>query len=371
MRLLDRYLLRELLVPFGYCLSGFLIFWISFDLFVKLGDFERLKLTRVEILHYYLVETPGQMDIVLPVSLLMALLYALTNHAKHNELTAMRAAGVGVWRLSLPYLAVGLAFSAGLFALDELWVPQSVEAADQILNSHQTNQPRAGAQAWETKLGFSNTRENREWLIEAYNLVTHEMIRPHVEWTLATGGRIVLSAERAAHLEGIWVFTNVQEFVFPVTRGALPSVQETNLLAMPEFSETPEAIKSEIKVSKINGLKEIKRAQLSIKEILDYKRLHRDNSSKGAMLDTKLHGRLAAPWTCLVVVLIALPFGAASGRRNVFVGVASSILICFTYFVLLQLTLVLGGGGLWPWMAAWAPNFIFAAGGVLLTHLIR
>ena len=32
MRLLDRYLLRELLVPLGYCLGGFLIFWISFDL---------------------------------------------------------------------------------------------------------------------------------------------------------------------------------------------------------------------------------------------------------------------------------------------------------------------------------------------------
>ena len=32
MRLLDRYLLRELLVPFGYCLGGFLIFWTAFDI---------------------------------------------------------------------------------------------------------------------------------------------------------------------------------------------------------------------------------------------------------------------------------------------------------------------------------------------------
>ena len=38
-----------------------------------------------------------------------------------------------------------------------------------------------------------------------------------------------------------------------------------------------------------------------------------------------------------VVVVIALPFGAAGGRRNVFVGVASSIVICFIYFVLQQL----------------------------------
>ncbi len=51
-----------------------------------------------------------------------------------------------------------------------------------------------------------------------------------------------------------------------------------------------------------------------------------------AMLNTQLHGRLAAPWTCLVVVFIAIPFGSLSGRRNVLVGVASSILICFVFF---------------------------------------
>ena len=36
MRLLDRYLLRELLVPLGYCLGGFLVFWITFDVFSEL-----------------------------------------------------------------------------------------------------------------------------------------------------------------------------------------------------------------------------------------------------------------------------------------------------------------------------------------------
>jgi len=64
---------------------------------------------------------------------------------------------------------------------------------------------------------------------------------------------------------------------------------------------------------------------------------------------------LAAPWTCLVVVLIALPFGAASGRRNVFVGVASSILICFIYFVLQQLGLALGRGAMCR--PGWPPGF--------------
>jgi lipopolysaccharide export LptBFGC system permease protein LptF len=73
-----------------------------------------------------------------------------------------------------------------------------------------------------------------------------------------------------------------------------------------------------------------------------------------------------------VVVLIALPFGAGTGRRNVAVGVASSILICFVYFVLQQLALALGTGGyVTPWVAAWAPNAFFAIGGLFLTWRIR
>ncbi len=45
MRLLDRYLLRELVIPLGYCLGGFLLFWIFFDLFTELDSLQQDKLT--------------------------------------------------------------------------------------------------------------------------------------------------------------------------------------------------------------------------------------------------------------------------------------------------------------------------------------
>ena len=81
---------------------------------------------------------------------------------------------------------------------------------------------------------------------------------------------------------------------------------------------------------------------------------------------------MAAPWTCLVVVLIAIPFGAAGGRRNVYVGVASSIIICFVYFVLLQLGLALGTSGRLPaWLAAWFPNLSFGLAGLWMTARVR
>jgi lipopolysaccharide export LptBFGC system permease protein LptF len=126
-------------------------------------------------------------------------------------------------------------------------------------------------------------------------------------------------------------------------------------------------------MSKITGFRSVRVVQLSVREIVDYLRLHPDlNERDRAVLHTKLHERLATPWTCMVVVLIALPFGASSGRRNVFAGVASSILICFCYFVLMRLGLALGTGGYAPgWLAGWGPNLIFAAGGLWLSLRLR
>src|SRR6266849_6962646 len=122
MRLLDRYLLRELLTPLGYCLGGILIFWLSFDLYSELSEFQKNRLTGADIFQYYVVQLPEMLVFpLLPVVLLLALLYALSNHARYNELTAMRAAGISLWRLSLPYVAVGALLSLGSSAMNEFW----------------------------------------------------------------------------------------------------------------------------------------------------------------------------------------------------------------------------------------------------------
>ena len=127
-------------------------------------------------------------------------------------------------------------------------------------------------------------------------------------------------------------------------------------LTVCEFSETPEQIKSEIKISRLSNFRTAKDVQLSIREILNYMRLHPDlNPRDRAVLQTKLQERLAAPWTCFVVILIALPFAAQSSRRHTFVGVASSVFICFGFFILLRFGLALGTGGYVPaWLGALA-----------------
>jgi lipopolysaccharide export system permease protein len=375
MRLHDRYLLRELLIPLGYCLCGFLIFWISADLFMTLGDFRKRGLSVRDVAEYYLVIAPDFLVIVLPIALLLSLLYALTNHARHNEITAIRAAGVSVWRLSLPYLAVGLMGSLVLLAINELWAPGSDDAVKLILERHLPAVARSAGGKEFRNLCFDNSRDGRIWRIGVYNSQTGGMIEPIVSGTARDGsGPWQLKAERAVPINGTWTFYNVREFreTAQTDLPPVPSLQ-TNVLAMPEFTETPEEINSEIKISASLSLRAARKADVPIMELLHYLRLHPNPSrSDASWLHTKLQGRLAAPWTCLVVVLIAIPFGAAAGRRNVYVGVASSILICFVYFVLQQVGLALGtSGSLPPWLAAWSPNLSFALAGMWLTVRIR
>lgn len=370
MRLLDRYLLRELLIPLGYCLSGFLIFWVSFDLLTELSGFQEDGMGVRQITAYYLFKAPELLVTVMPIALLLALLYTVTNHARHNELTAMRAAGLSLARLGLPYLGVGFVFGLALFLLNELWVPKGDEAARALVarRAKLAGTPDED-RSWARNLHFRNARDGRIWNIGAFNTRTFEMRNAQVEWALSDRSHRLIAAS-ALRTNECWLFLNVQEIISIKGKEADVSDTQTNQLLVCEFSETPEQIKSEIKISRLSNFRTAKDVQLSIGEILNYLRLHPDvNRRDRAMLHTKIHERLAAPWTCVVVVLIALPFAAQAGRRHTFAGVASSVFICFAFFILLRFGLALSTGGYVPaWLGAWLPNTLFAITGLWLAR---
>jgi len=373
MRLLDRYLFRELLAPLAYCLGGFLIFWVSYDAFKSLPDFQEDKLHSFDIIEYYLAMTPEFIVTILPIALLLALLYALTDHARHNEITAMRAAGVSLWRVCLPYLIVGFLASIALFALNEFLVPHNADWANRILNRHVRKVEDVGAA--DQFHGFINAREHRLWKFDEYRVSTGEMLNPIVSWTLPDGLWRQVQARRAEFTNSVWIFFKATEHSELVTNGDFVPVLQTNLLAMPQFTETPEEILSEMKINEYQSFRASRRPDIPLADIIAHLRLHPDLSrADSRWLFTKFYGRLAAPWTCLVVVLIAIPFGAASGRRNLFVGVAGSIFICFGYYVIQSVSLALGlapNGHLPPWLAAWLPNLIFGTAGLVLTARVR
>jgi lipopolysaccharide export system permease protein len=366
MRLHDRYFFRELITPLAFCLGGFSVLWLADFFFTKIGEMQEHKFQLRDGVEYFLALSPEFFVLALPIALLLALLYALTQHARHNELTALRAAGVSLGRLCGPYFIVGFFASLLLFGVNEIAVPRSAKWAEAILARHVPQVADPQAQTIFTKVAFRNARANRLWEIGQYDSGTVTMVNPSVTWTLPDGSWKAVSADRAEWTKSVWVFYNAKLFAQTGTRGHLLPVSTTNILALPEFDETPRLILSEIKFTDARSLRASRSADIPLAEIWEYLKIHPQLEGEDAhWLLTKFHGRLAAPWTCLVVVLIAIPFGAVSGRRNLFVGVAGSIFICFAFFILQNVGLALGEGGHLPgWLAAWLPNLFFAALGL-------
>ena len=112
MRLHDRYLFRELITPLAFCLGAFLVVGVSLFFKEELNTIQEHKLNLLETAAYCATSLPEFFVVVLPILLLLSMLYALTHHARHNELTALRAAGVSLWRLCAPYFVTGLVASA-------------------------------------------------------------------------------------------------------------------------------------------------------------------------------------------------------------------------------------------------------------------
>lgn len=373
MRLHDRYFFRELLMPLGACLSAFMILWVGFSFVANSQVMREAKLHFLDSLKYVLATTPAIFVILMPFLLLFSMLWALTQLARHNEITALRAAGVSLWRICLPYFATGLAATILFFAINELLVPRCDRWSEQILSRYVEKQATDKTKTVFTKVGFTNGREQRNWEIGQYD--TKDMavvINPHVFWP-ATNGQWQLKADRGIYTNGAWTFYSNVQLLLCTNKQQFVPVMYTNELAEPDFDETPERISVAIKYGNTQGLFSSRSADLSISELWPYLQGTLELTRLDeARLETKFHARIAAPWTCLIIVLMAIPFGAQSGRRNLFYGVAGSIFVGLSYLVLQQVSLAFGMGGvLPPWLAAWLPNFIFAAIGIFLTLRVR
>ena len=370
MRLHDRYLFRELMTPLAFCLGAFMVLGISLFFKEELSTIQEKQLDGLETVAYCAASLPEFLVVVLPILLLLSLLYALTHHARHNELTALRSAGVSLWRLCAPYFVVGLLATGVYFALNEVAVPACQRWSQQLLSRHVSadSHPKSNAPGLQYQY-VNNTRENRKWAFTEFHEHSGWMVNPTVIWTLPDGSSHELRAKWAVRTNGVWTFFEVEAR----PGGDWARLASTNVLAMPGFDETPERIRLLLKFADTQTLHASGYADIPLAELWEFLQNKSDLSREDVhALQTKWHGRFATPWTCFVVVLVAIPFGAPSGRRNLFFGVAGSIFIGFSYFVLQKVSLALGLNGQLPgWLAAWLPNWLFAAGGLILMARVR
>ena len=139
-QIIDTYVLTSFLFYFVLLVTSFVLIFHVFTFFELLSDIiKNQKMDRVPSYHFFL--TPRLIYDFTPISVLAAVLVGFGVLSKHNEITAFKACGISVYRLTVPVLAAGLVLSAGLFAFDHYWVPDADRRQDALRNRDQGQSP--------------------------------------------------------------------------------------------------------------------------------------------------------------------------------------------------------------------------------------
>src|SRR5277367_3394680 len=125
MRLIDRYVLQNFLIPFLYSTFGFLAIWLVFDLSDNMHDFIEAHVKLKALAYFYLTQFPQILVICLPVGLLLALLYSLSRMSRSNEIISMLTAGQSMIRVLRPLFIFGFFTALASMALNYEMAPHS------------------------------------------------------------------------------------------------------------------------------------------------------------------------------------------------------------------------------------------------------
>jgi lipopolysaccharide export system permease protein len=367
MRLMDRYILREYLTPLAYCLGTFTMFYVIWDLFANLGEIIEAKTPALLIGRYYLCLVVPTLEFLAPASLLLATLYTLWQFTHNNELTAMRSSGVSLYRIMLPFLAIGILFSIASGVLKEAVAPAAARWAHEFSESHFTRETLREAVS---DYPFANSVNHRQWRIGRVDLRDPTKLNDvSVTQERPDGSRLKrITAGHAEWLDGEWWFfdAKVQRFDSadrPIGTPERIGVRKSAGVCMPQFTEGPLDLQIASKPQEF----------LSGRDILHYIHTHPHISEKRMVEKVvDFHSRTAMPWACFILTLFAIPTGGRSSRQSVVAGIFLAIALLLGFYGLNVCGVFLGKRQiLSPWLGAWLSNIVFLITGLLMLLRMR
>ena len=358
MRLLDRYVLRYFLQAYFYCIAGFISIWFIFDISDNISTFLEERISRALIVKYYLTQVPQILVMLLPVALLLALLFVLGRMSRSNEVVSMLTAGVSVPRIIAPLLAAGLLTTAASTALNYSLAPHAEFARKKLLEDTESRRPQLGLMAQI----FRNRTDNRTWFIQQFRPGENKFTTLHTVQQDANDNITVnyIATSAVYHPETKTWELQAVKIVHYDEAGNITKIEGAASRTITDWSETP------FRLSSANLRAEF----LSVPELQEYLQFNSDfPPTLLAPFATHLQYRLALPWMCIVIALIAAPLGICYSRRGILSSVAAAILIAFAMNFAMHLFLALGEGARIPnWAAAWTPDIIFGVLGLVLLY---
>lgn len=356
-QLLDRLVLSDLTRFFLFILGGFSSLILIITLFQLLDYIARNNIEWAVVANYLLFLLPWIVNTVAPMAALVAVMITFGILHKTSQVVALKASGQSIFRLAAPALLASILLSAVVFVNQDYILP--------FTNRRQNNLRYLIRKGQEPPQTFYQT--TNKWIFGTDSRIFNYAYFTPTTNTFARLNVLDLSREpfgitRRLFARRAWWDSSGQEWVLERGwerrfEGDQPTGFESFDQRRIALAEHPEYFKKESVGSSSMTLAELRRA------IADLSRSGFD------VLDLRiaLQSKIAFPLTCLVMVMVGLPFSFSVGKRGALYGVAIGMAIGLAYWSLTGVFEQMGRYEvLPPMLAAWGPNLLFGAGGLYL-----
>jgi LPS export ABC transporter permease LptG/LPS export ABC transporter permease LptF len=354
--IIDDYILKGFALYVSLILGGFLVLTLVFTFFELLGDILRNG-TPLLVAEYLLHVVPWMLYLLMPLTVLLGVLVTFGVLQRSNEITAMKATGVSVYRIIVPVLVIAGALAGALFFFDQLYLPQSNKRREALRN-------RIEGRPAQTYL-----RPDRKWIFGQKNTIYYYQFydpdrNRFGSFTAFQFDPETFQITKRIHAAQVhwepdidtWVFE--QGWVRTFRGAAIENYSTFKVTSFDEVTEPPQYFKKELKQSEEMNYEELRRYINDLQQSgFDVSRLR-----------VQLHKKFAYPMITLVMAVLAVPFSLTAGRRGPLAGVAVAVGVAVFYWVLSGLFEAMGNvNQLPPALAAWSPDVIFGLlGGYLI-----
>jgi LPS export ABC transporter permease LptF/LPS export ABC transporter permease LptG len=355
--ILDDYVLRDFGMNLAMVLSTFLMLLLVFTLFELLSDILRNQISMIIVGEYLLNVIPYFIYSVMPFTILLAVLITLGLMHRANEVIAIKASGISIYRIVVPVLVAASFLAAGLFFFDQFYLPHANQRQDALRN------------VIKGKPAQTYLNPGRKWIFGQHSTIFYYQVFDSDRnqfgnlavfqfnpTTFELTNRIY--ADRAHWDEQLkkWICTQGWQRKF---RGAAIDDYTTyDVSTFASLTEAPDYFKKEVKQS----------SEMNYEELRRYIRELQGSGFDVVRFKVQLQKKLAFPVIAFVMAVLAIPFALSAGKRGAVAGVAVAVGIAVVYSVTSGLFEAMGNiSQLPPILAAWSPDLIFALiGGYLI-----
>jgi LPS export ABC transporter permease LptG/LPS export ABC transporter permease LptF len=359
--ILDEYVLREFVLTFAMVLVTFVMLMLIFTFFELLSDIIRNRTPLVTVGEYLVNLTPSMIYLITPLSVLIGVLVVFGIMNRNSELTAMKATGVSLYRITVPVVAIAAVLSVSLFMFDELYLPQANRRQEALRNVIK-GKPAETFEHPGRKWIFGQQRPGHPSRIFYYEYFDSDIdtfgnisIFEFSPGSFDIAKRIFASTAHWEPKLNTWVFEDGWQRTF--SGSDITSYEDFPVKTFSEISEQPAYFKKEVRQS----------SEMNFGELAAYIHDLRQSGFNTVPLRVQLNHKLAYPLITLVMAVLAIPFALSMGKRGSLSSIAIAIGVAIAYFVVSGFFEAMGNVSWLPaFLAAWSPDLLFGLAGAYL-----